>query len=592
MVLQFYLFHFKIGFPLLFTVVATSIELWLLVQRRRLSGSWLIRGLFWGVNKVFFREVIAKGTGDLPASGPILFVCGPHANQFIDPTVIITCLGEEVSFLCAAKTLRRQYVGAVAAGTGAIAVERPQDIKVKKQGLVTIEGTAVRGTGTAFTADGFQAGDSLWVHQESQVVASIEGDDRLTLQRAFTATEVQEAAFSVSPRLDQSEVFASVHEALAQGRRVGIFPEGGSHDRTELLPLKAGVTIMALGAEAKFPGLGVKIVPVGLNYYHPHRFRSRAYVEFGQPMTVPPALIEQYQHGDKRAACGELLTIIKKGLDRVTVTAPDHETLQMMWTVERLYRPQGARLSVDVRQRLARTLEKGYERFKDSPEVQRMSEKVRDYQDMLSWYNLKDHQVARTPLTQRRSATILLWRLVVIFVYLLSALPGLVLNAPIIILTRIVSKQKQKEALKSSTVKIRATDVVATWKVLVTLVVLPMQIFVVYPILSVLVAWGMGWSALRTWAYFALAQPFVSYSSVRIIEIGWATFRSLPPLIMDTWDPTKTGKLRHRRKALQKEVRQMVNTYGQKLFGDDFVPLDGAETDDEEEEKNDRLKTE
>lgn len=27
---------------------------------------------------------------------------------------------------------------------------------------------------------------------------------------------------------------------------IGIFPEGGSHDRPELLPLKAGVTLMAL----------------------------------------------------------------------------------------------------------------------------------------------------------------------------------------------------------------------------------------------------------------------------------------------------------------------------------------------------------
>lgn len=43
-------------------------------------------------------------------------------------------------------------------------------------------------------------------------------------------------------------MFASVWSALSNNDCVGIFPEGGSHDRSELLPLKAGICIMALGA--------------------------------------------------------------------------------------------------------------------------------------------------------------------------------------------------------------------------------------------------------------------------------------------------------------------------------------------------------
>ena len=38
---------------------------------------------------------------------------------------------------------------------------------------------------------------------------------------------------------------------------------------------------MALGAMAANPTLKVKIVPVGLSYFHAHKFRSRAVVEFG-----------------------------------------------------------------------------------------------------------------------------------------------------------------------------------------------------------------------------------------------------------------------------------------------------------------------
>lgn len=41
---------------------------------------------------------------------------------------------------------------------------------------------------------------------------------------------------------------------------------------------------MALGAQEGHPDVKVAIVPVGLNYFHGHRFRSRAYVEFGDPI--------------------------------------------------------------------------------------------------------------------------------------------------------------------------------------------------------------------------------------------------------------------------------------------------------------------
>lgn len=53
--------------------------------------------------------------------------------------------------------------------------------------------------------------------------------------------------------------------------------KGGSHDRTKLLPLKAGVCIMALGAMAKY-GLKVKIITCGFNYFKGHRFRSKVII--------------------------------------------------------------------------------------------------------------------------------------------------------------------------------------------------------------------------------------------------------------------------------------------------------------------------
>lgn len=130
---------------------------------------------------------------------------------------------------------------------------------------------------------------------------------------------------------------------------------GGSHDRTDLLPLKAGVALMALGAMEHIPNLQVRIVPVGLSYFHPHRFRSRAVVEFGAALDIPKDLVDQFSKGgdEKRKASGKLLDMIYDSLKTVTIRAPDYETLmvssicfasglvKMIYHFPRLFRRQG-----------------------------------------------------------------------------------------------------------------------------------------------------------------------------------------------------------------------------------------------------------
>lgn len=137
--------------------------------------------------------------------------------------------------------------------------------------------------------------------------------------------------FKVLPHVEQEETYGACFQRLYEGGSIGVFPEGGSHDRTDFLPLKAGFSIMALGAIAAHPGLDVKLVPVGLSYFHAHKFRSRAVIEFGSPISVDPELVELYKQGGakKREACGKLLEQVHDGLRAVTLRAPDWETMQV-----------------------------------------------------------------------------------------------------------------------------------------------------------------------------------------------------------------------------------------------------------------------
>lgn len=90
---------------------------------------------------------------------------------------------------------------------------------------------------------------------------------------------------------------------------------------------------MALGAMAANPGLRVRIVPVGLSYFHAHRFRSRAVVEFGSAIDVTDELVEHFKKGgeEKRQASSKLLDVVYDGLKTVTIRTPDYETLMVLF---------------------------------------------------------------------------------------------------------------------------------------------------------------------------------------------------------------------------------------------------------------------
>jgi glycerol-3-phosphate O-acyltransferase/dihydroxyacetone phosphate acyltransferase len=48
---------------------------------------------------------------------------------------------------------------------------------------------------------------------------------------------------TVLEAVDQGKMFDAVNAALHKGECLGIFPEGGSHDQTDLLPLKVSISV-------------------------------------------------------------------------------------------------------------------------------------------------------------------------------------------------------------------------------------------------------------------------------------------------------------------------------------------------------------
>jgi len=255
----------------------------------------------------------------------------------------------------------------------AVPISRAQDEAKPGTGVIKLSPTdpcLVIGVGTKFKTELGARKKILLPKSVGAVLAEIDeiiSDTEVRVKREFsndrgkgTAKILQKLAvleaegekgltFKVLPYINQEVIYRHVYQQLKEGGCIGIFPEGmistyrftpqarliftigGSHDRTDLLPLKAGVAIMALGAMASTPNLRVRIVPVGLSYFHAHRFRSRAVVEFGSAIDVPGVLVELFKRGgeEKRQASAKLLDVIYDGLKTVTVRTPDYDTLMV-----------------------------------------------------------------------------------------------------------------------------------------------------------------------------------------------------------------------------------------------------------------------
>ena len=133
-------------------------------------------------------------------------------------------------------------------------------------------------------------------------------------------------------------MFENVYTHLSRGGTIGIFPEGGTHDGTKLLPLKWGISTMVLGAMAKYKGpepLKISVVPVGLNYFSPHKFRSTVSVDFGDPIEVDQSIVDMWMTGGKEAkheANMAVMELVMAGMSAVTLQAKDVETLELYRT--------------------------------------------------------------------------------------------------------------------------------------------------------------------------------------------------------------------------------------------------------------------
>ena len=225
--------------------------------------------------RVFFRRIEVRHPERLHLPGPLL-LAGNHPNTLMDPLLAAVNRRQPIAFLAKSTFFANPFVRAIMQSGNSIPIYRAQD------------------TGTG-----------------------------------GVATPAQRAA--------QNEAsFGRCYDYLGRGGTIMIFPEGTSVSERRLRPLKTGAARIALGAEARHQfRLGLKLVPVAVNYFDPSKFRSDVLLNVAPPIMVAD-YAAAYAHNPDEAA-DQLTEAIRVALERRLVVSTDAAADAFVQQIERTF---------------------------------------------------------------------------------------------------------------------------------------------------------------------------------------------------------------------------------------------------------------
>lgn len=274
-------------------------------------------------------------------------------------------------------------------------------------------------------------------------VVSIESDDQVTYDcQEGLGLQNLNAGYKIQPKVDQSSMYDAVWKTLGEGGCIGIFPEGGSHDQTNLLPLKAGICIMSLGAAQKYRKK-VRLQPVGLNYFKGHKFRSQVIVEFGVPIEITEDMVRKYTT-NKRELIQEFLGNIEQRLKDVIIQAKNYQILSTLYVCRQLY-VDHQRLTAQQNIELIRRFAKGFSKFDSEPECREILLQCKIYKYKLSQFGITDKQLKYMNNAGTAELLKILYHLIMAIFCFCITLPGFIMTGPIrLVLNYLAEKERQK----------------------------------------------------------------------------------------------------------------------------------------------------
>ena len=180
---------------------------------------------------------------------------------------------------------------------------------------------------------------SLQVHTKRQIFSLARGDVFAKPFMRWLLTQ-----WKLIPIYRPSEGLENMHkneatfdisrQVLLQNNCLVIYPEGNCIQERRIRPLKKGAARIAFGVEqARQFNAQLKIVPVGMNYSNPIKFRSELVINIGQPIDLKAyqQLFDENKNLAINALTNDIATAMRKLVVQIDNTAND-ECIQMVLT--------------------------------------------------------------------------------------------------------------------------------------------------------------------------------------------------------------------------------------------------------------------
>lgn len=147
---------------------------------------------------------------------------------------------------------------------------------------------------------------------------------RTKLLMSLGMIPINRSVDSKTQGVSNQDSFEMCYQLLEKGKTLLIFPEGNSFSERSLRLLKSGAARIALQTELRNNGnLGLKIIPVGLIYLQPEKFRSSVLAHVGNAIDPLPYL-EKFK-SNSRAGATALTEEFTKSMRELLVDSKSKE---------------------------------------------------------------------------------------------------------------------------------------------------------------------------------------------------------------------------------------------------------------------------
>jgi len=332
------------------------------------------------------------------------------------------------------------------------------------------------------------------------------------------------------------EAFTGIYEVLKKNGNFIMFSEGICVQEKRLQRLRKGTARLAFGAEEKY-GLDVNIVPVGINYTYPSRFRKEVMINFADPFSITELKGAYLEHPAKALLAFTERCDASLRNEVIIIEDPAND-----WLAEQLLKMERHNIVLpffrwrfdtdDRRQAEKKVSEKVNHMARNSKEeLTTLSKKVVSYTEALAKNRLKDENIAR-----RLDWGILRYLTLVAGFPLFLA--GYLSNLIPYIVPKFICDRYIKDLRFYSSVYISSATVLY---------------LIYYPLLMILGAVFAGWIGFIT----ALLIPVAGYLVLFYQEIFWERLHTLRFNWKKLTDPSSVKDLVSARKSIMEQMNSL-----------------------------------